>query len=45
MWNFKRKDKQFSSLVLKWIKILRYIGSNIRTNVIHRQGRNYTIDR
>lgn len=32
MGNFIWKDKQFKSLVLKWIEMLGCIGSNIRTN-------------
>lgn len=45
MGNFTWKDKKFKSLVLKWIKMLRYIGSNIRTNAVHKQGTDCTTDR
>lgn len=46
MGRLTRKEKQSKSLALKWIKMLRYIGSNIRTDAVHKlwQGRDRTID-
>jgi len=46
MRSFIWKDMQFKFLVLKWIKMLKYIGSNFRTNAVHKpwQGRDCMID-
>lgn len=46
MGRLTRKEKQSKSLALKWIKMLGHIGSNIRTDAVHKlwQGRDRTID-